>query len=71
MVSSLKLTTLMVTHNMNQALQMGNRLVMMHRGAVIMDIRGEEKARLTVKDLLQRFFKAQGEELSSDKMLLD
>jgi putative ABC transport system ATP-binding protein len=71
MVADSSLTTLMVTHNMKQALQMGNRLVMMHQGAIMMDIQGAEKRNLTVKDLLKRFFMAQGEELSSDKMLLD
>src|SRR5262245_11463915 len=50
-----RLTTLMVTHSMQQAAQMGDRLVMMHRGAVIHDFRGAEKQRLRANDLLQRF----------------
>ncbi len=64
------LTTLMVTHNMKQALQMGNRLVMMHRGRIILDVDGEEKSRLKVEDLIERFYTARGEEFSQDRMLL-
>ena len=69
-VSEEKLTTLMVTHNMKQALQMGNRLVMMHRSRVILDVDGDEKARLSVEDLIERFYTARGEEFSQDRMLL-
>jgi putative ABC transport system ATP-binding protein len=65
-----ELTTLMVTHNMNQALRLGNRLVMIHRGKIILDVRDEEKAALTVEDLLGRFYEVQGEEFSADRMLL-
>ena len=64
------LTTLMVTHNMNQALDLGNRLIMLHQGEIILDIRGEEKKNLRVQDLLARFYALKNEELSSDKMLL-
>ncbi|EPR42395.1 ABC transporter related protein [Desulfovibrio sp. X2] len=64
------LTTLMVTHNMNQALSLGNRLIMLHRGEIILDIQGEEKATLQVEDLLARFYSIKGEVFSSDKMLL-
>ena len=64
------LTTLMVTHNMKQALRMGNRLVMMHRGRIILDVEGEEKSRLQVEDLIERFYTARGEEFSQDRMLL-
>ncbi len=69
MVTAGGLTTLMVTHNMHQALALGNRLIMMHRGRIILDVRGAEKARLTVEDLLQKF---QGQEDAevSDRMLL-
>lgn len=70
LVESQKLTTLMVTHNMNHALKLGNRLVMMHQGRVILDIEGEEKSSFNVEDLLERFFTLKGEEFSSDKMLL-
>lgn len=69
-VEDLNLTTLMVTHNMSQALAFGNRLVMLHMGKIIFDVRGEEKKNLTVNDLLARFYEVQGEAFSSDKMLL-
>ena len=64
------LTTLMVTHNMAQALSFGNRLIMLHRGRVILDVAGEEKAGLKVDDLLARFYSSQGEAFSSDRALL-
>jgi putative ABC transport system ATP-binding protein len=70
LVDEKQLTTLMVTHNMNQALHLGNRLLMIHRGRIIQDVRDAEKSALTVKDLLARFYDAQGEEFSSDRMLL-
>ncbi len=63
------LTTLMVTHNMEQALTMGNRLIMMHQGRIIMDVEGEEKAAMQVKDLLAAFEGIRGAELS-DRTLL-
>ena len=58
------LTTLMVTHNMKNAIQYGNRLIMMDAGHVVVDIRGEEKKNLTVRDLLEKF------NIESDRMLL-
>lgn len=64
------LTTLMVTHNMRHAIRHGNRLIMMHNGQIILDIKGEEKQRLTVDNLLQRFGKASGSEFESDRVLL-
>ena len=64
------LTTLMVTHNMNQAITLGNRLVMFHRGEIILDIAGEEKQGLRVQDLLERFQAVRGEEFLSDRALL-
>jgi len=70
MVEAEGLTTLMITHNMNQALALGNRLVMLHLGRVILDIKGEEKAALSVNDLLERFYDVQGETFASDRMLL-
>ena len=70
MVAGENLTTLMVTHNMRQALAMGNRLVMLHGGAVILDVRGREKQALTMDDLLSRFYQVQGESFASDRMLL-
>ena len=65
-----RLTTLMVTHNMKDAIAHGNRLIMLDAGRVILDIRGEEKQKLTVPDLLARFSQASGEELENDRMLL-
>jgi len=69
-VSSQNLTTMMVTHNMNQAIEMGNRLIMFHRGQVVMDISGDEKRNLKVQDLLNRFTELRGGEGLSDRMLL-
>ncbi len=63
------LTTLMVTHNMEQALAMGNRLIMMHQGRIILDVKDEEKAAMTVADLLAAFSNMPGAELS-DRTLL-
>ncbi len=65
-----KLTTLMVTHNMKDAIAHGNRLIMLDAGRVILDISGEDKKKLTVPDLLARFSKASGEEVESDRLLL-
>jgi putative ABC transport system ATP-binding protein len=64
------LTALMVTHNMKDAIAHGNRLIMMHEGRVILDIGAEEKKKLTVEDLLEKFEEVSGEEFSSDKALL-
>ena len=69
-VTERKLTTLMVTHNMNDAIRLGNRLIMMHEGHVIFDVAGEEKRSLTVPDLLQKFEEVSGGELANDRMLL-
>ena len=65
-----RLTTLMVTHNMKDAIAHGNRLIMLDAGRVILDISGEDKKKLTVPDLLARFSKASGEEVESDRLLL-
>ncbi len=64
------LTAMMVTHNMRDAIHHGNRLIMMNDGKIILDIRGEEKAKLTVDDLLEKFEEVSGEEFASDKALL-
>ena len=64
------ITCLMVTHNMRDAIIHGNRLIMMNEGKVIIDIKGEEKKKLTVEDLLQKFEEVSGEEFSNDKALL-
>jgi len=70
LVSDNRLTTLMVTHNMRDALANGNRIMMMHNGRIILDVKNEEKAGLTVPDLLKMFEQASGEEISNDRMLL-
>lgn len=64
------LTTLMITHNMKDAIAHGNRLIMMMEGRIILDIRGEEKKKLTVSDLLRKFEEESGEEFASDKAIL-
>ena len=69
-VAENKLTTLMVTHNMRDAIAHGNRLIMLSAGRVVLDIAGEEKKKLTVQDLLQRFSTASGEEFANDRALL-
>ena len=66
-----KLTTLMITHNMKDAIAHGNRLVMMHEGHIIYDVAGEEKKNLTVADLLKKFEEASGGELANDRMMLN
>ena len=64
------LTTLMITHNMKDAIRLGNRLIMMHEGKVIYDISGEEKKNLKVADLLAKFEEVSGDELANDRMIL-
>ena len=65
-----KLTTLMITHNMRDAIAHGNRLIMLMDGRIILDIRGEEKKKLTVEDLLHKFEEVSGEEFANDKAIL-
>lgn len=69
-VDSKKLTTLMITHNMEQAIRFGNRLIMMHRGQIILDIGQEEKAKLTVPQLIDKFVQASGTVFDDDRVLL-
>ena len=64
------LTTLMITHNMKDAIKYGNRLIMMYEGRVIYDVRGEDKANLQVSDLLQRFEQLSDGGFANDRMLL-
>jgi len=64
------LTTLMVTHNMKDALKHGNRIIMMHDGKIILDLKHEEKRQAKVEDLLQMFEKASGDEIANDRLLL-
>ena len=64
------LTTLMITHNMRDAIAHGNRLIMMHEGKIVVDVEGEEKKALTVETLLSLFNQASGKEFSSDRAIL-
>jgi len=65
-----KLTALMVTHNMKDAIRLGNRLIMMHEGKIIYDVAGEEKKSLQVSDLLKKFEEVSGGEFANDRMML-
>lgn len=65
-----KLTCMMITHNMQSALELGNRTIMMNDGNIIFDAEGEERAGLTVSDLLEKFREAAGKDLDNDRMLL-
>ena len=65
------LTSLMVTHNMRDAIRLGNRLIMMNEGHIISDVKGEEKKGLQVSDLLKKFEEASGSELANDRMILN
>ena len=69
-VSENHLTTIMVTHNMRDAIAHGNRLIMLNDGQVMLDIKGEEKKNLTVEDLLHKFEEASGEEFANDQAIL-
>ncbi|MGE6488673.1 ABC transporter ATP-binding protein [Paenisporosarcina sp. NPDC076898] len=65
-----QLTTLMITHNMQQALDLGNRLIMMDKGQIILEFNAEEKKKLTIPKLMDEFQRIRGEKLNSDKALL-
>ena len=69
-VSENRITTLMVTHNMHQALELGNRTLMMDRGHIILDVAGAERAGMTVEDLLAKFKSGAGKALDNDRILL-
>lgn len=69
-VEANNLTALMVTHNMKDAIYIGNRLIMMHDGNIIFDVSGEEKKNLHVSDLLKKFEQASGSEFANDRMML-
>ncbi|HLR71236.1 MAG TPA: ABC transporter ATP-binding protein [Pseudogracilibacillus sp.] len=69
-VEKFELTTLMVTHNMQQALDMGDRLIMMDAGQIIFDVSGKEKSKLTLEDLLEEFQRIRGKQLASDQAVL-
>lgn len=69
-ITESSITTMMVTHNMKDAIKFGNRLVMMYEGRIILDIGGAEKQKLTVEYLMEKFEKASGNEIVSDRLLL-
>lgn len=69
-VNENNLTTLMITHNMQDAINHGNRLIMMYEGRIIIDISGEEKTKLTVEDLLEMFNRASGKKFANDRTML-
>lgn len=70
LVAEHRLTTLMVTHNMHQAIELGNRLIMMHEGQIVLDVDAEAKRTVTAEQLLEEFQKIKGAELS-DRTLLE
>lgn len=70
LVQESNLTTMMITHNMSDAIRHGNRLIMMDRGKIILDISGEEKKSLTKRDLLEKFAKVAGKQEETDSVLL-
>ena len=65
-----KLMTIMITHNMADAIRVGNRLIMMHNGQIVVDVKGEEKKKLTIEQLLQMFEMSSGSQFTSDKVML-
>ena len=69
-VAEKKITCLMVTHNMHQALELGNRTLMMDSGRIVFDVKGEERSRMTVDDLLEKFRENAGKVLDNDRILL-
>lgn len=69
-VEGQNLTAMMVTHNMKDAIQIGNRLIMMHEGRIIYNVAGEEKKNLKVEDLLRKFEQASGGQFANDRMML-
>ena len=70
LVTENRLTTLMVTHNMHDAIAYGNRLIMMHEGHIVVDVSGEEKQKLTIEQLLNLFEAGSGSAFTSDKQIL-
>ena len=69
-VAEKKITCLMVTHNMHQALELGNRALMMDGGRIVFDVKGEERSKMTVDDLLEKFRENAGKALDNDRILL-
>ena len=71
LIAENKLTAMMVTHNMKDAIAHGNRLIMMHEGRIIFDVSGEEKKKLTVDALIEKFSQTSGQEFANDRALLN
>jgi len=69
-VSASNLTTMMITHNMRDAIAYGNRLIMMYEGRIVVDVKGDEKKKLTVEQLMELFSRASGSNVVNDKLLL-
>lgn len=69
-VKERQITCLMVTHNMHQALELGNRTLMMNAGQIVLDVEGEARDKMTVEDLLSQFAVKAGEALDNDRILL-
>lgn len=69
-VAKNNLITIMITHNMSDAIRVGNRLIMMHEGKIVVDVNGEEKKKLTIEQLLQMFEVSSGSKFTSDKVML-
>ena len=69
-VAKNNLMTIMITHNMADAIRVGNRLIMMHEGQIVVDVKGEEKKKLTIEQLLQMFEASSGTQMTSDKVML-
>jgi putative ABC transport system ATP-binding protein len=69
-VNKFRITTVMVTHSMRQALEFGSRTIMLHQGQIILDISGTERTSMTIEQLVQMFRRKEGEELSDDQLLL-
>jgi putative tryptophan/tyrosine transport system ATP-binding protein len=69
-VKEQRVPTMMITHNMQNALVLGNRTIMMEQGEIILDIAGDERAHMKVEDLLKRYSGRQGRQLDNDRMLL-
>ena len=69
-VAEHRITTLMVTHNMHQALELGNRTLMMDAGRIVFNVKGEARSKMTVDDLLEKFRENAGKALDNDRILL-
>jgi putative ABC transport system ATP-binding protein len=69
-VESLQLTTIMVTHNIRDALKGGNRTIMMHEGRIVLDISGPQRQQMTTQEVLRLFAENSGSQLNNDRMLL-